>query len=342
MAGKDDFVSVLEQGDMSSPRYRAQLAREQGLEGSHPEMWGLGSLAKAAAAKVGSVAKGLRGVAFPERDLAGTVTGSPRMDEAMYALKGPAADTSGIDRALGEAQTRVASRQLTPAQKSDWKNTGVAPSNWGEMRQNASYIGADVGRTTAAPPAVVKTGKELYDETAKRVADASARTQRGYEAPMSVASAVDSVRAGPMSGLRSPGVSPNSPVEYQPAPEARSPKWNWQQEQQFRKDMTSHPWYSEFQKRHGEAPDLNSADYNYRAAYAAGVRPERYAPDDNAYHWPSSTPGGLSLKAKNHPTGWMEDYMQITGGKDPHEDYQMTPAQAATLGKSLRYRYGGQ
>lgn len=200
MAGRDDFVSVLDQGNMASPGYRKQLEREQALEGSHPEMWGLGSLAKAAAAKIGSAAKGLRNVAFPERDLAGTVTGSPRMDEALYAMKGPAASTAGVDRAMGEAQTRVAARQLTPAQKADWKNTGVAPANWSEMRQNASVIGADVGRTTAAPPIPEPTGLEMFQKAAKQVADAGASVRRGYEVPLSVASTVDSVRQANQGG----------------------------------------------------------------------------------------------------------------------------------------------
>jgi hypothetical protein len=50
----DDYFSVLEERDLSNPRYREYLAKQQGLEGSHPEMFaapiarGLGSLAKTA------------------------------------------------------------------------------------------------------------------------------------------------------------------------------------------------------------------------------------------------------------------------------------------------------
>lgn len=36
--GKDEYVSVLERGDMTSPEYRAYLERKQALEGSYPEM----------------------------------------------------------------------------------------------------------------------------------------------------------------------------------------------------------------------------------------------------------------------------------------------------------------
>jgi len=48
MANKDEYVSVLERGDMTSPEYRKYLERKQALEGSHPEMelagLGIGSL----------------------------------------------------------------------------------------------------------------------------------------------------------------------------------------------------------------------------------------------------------------------------------------------------------
>jgi ADP-Ribosyltransferase in polyvalent proteins len=50
MADRDEYVSVLERGNMASPDYRAYLERAQALEGSHPEIdlagLGLGSLLK--------------------------------------------------------------------------------------------------------------------------------------------------------------------------------------------------------------------------------------------------------------------------------------------------------
>jgi hypothetical protein len=59
MANKDKYVSVLDRGNMASPEYRAQLARQQALEGSYPEMelagLGIGALLR----KGGNFAKGL-------------------------------------------------------------------------------------------------------------------------------------------------------------------------------------------------------------------------------------------------------------------------------------------
>lgn len=82
-------------------------------------------------------------------------------------------------------------------------------------------------------------------------------------------------------------------------------------------------WRSEFQQRFGEQPNIDDPQYNYRAAIAAGIRPERYAPDGNSYHWPSSTqqPPRMPqmLKSADHPTAWMEHYMQ-QNGVDPNED----------------------
>ena len=199
MAGKDDFVSVLEQGDMSSPRYRAQLAKEQGLENVYPETWGLAQLGRAAAQTGGRIAQGLRGMVAPAE-------GAARTDSLMYALKGPAADTAGIDRALGEAQTRVAARQLTPAQKSEWKNTGVAPSNWGEMRQNASYLGADVGRVTAAPPVAPPTDRQLLTDAVKGVSQQATGRLRNFDAPMAVVNALRPVEPTNSQNMRE-GVS---------------------------------------------------------------------------------------------------------------------------------------
>ena len=56
---KDEYVSVLERGNMSSPEYRAYLERKQALEGSYPEMelagLGISSLLR----KGGNFVKGL-------------------------------------------------------------------------------------------------------------------------------------------------------------------------------------------------------------------------------------------------------------------------------------------
>lgn len=86
------------------------------------------------------------------------------------------------------------------------------------------------------------------------------------------------------------------------------------QESRFLREITKSPWFSEFVKEHGERPDLSrSADYDYRKAWAAGVRPEPDPYDGNRYHWPSSLPSGEMLKSATHPTLWKEQYMRATG-----------------------------
>ena len=88
-------------------------------------------------------------------------------------------------------------------------------------------------------------------------------------------------------------------------------------ERRFLSGIMATPWYTEFQQNYGEAPNLNrSADYDYRKAWANGVRPEKDPYDQNKYHWPSSTQSGDMLKSENHPTLWKEYYMRATG-KNP-------------------------
>lgn len=90
-------------------------------------------------------------------------------------------------------------------------------------------------------------------------------------------------------------------------------------EMRFQQTIRSSPWFKEFVKQYGEEPNLNDMQYDYRAAYQAGVAPTRYAPDQGAYHWPSVTPEGRPLKAPSHPTAWKEYYMRSTG-RDPTEE----------------------
>jgi hypothetical protein len=86
-----------------------------------------------------------------------------------------------------------------------------------------------------------------------------------------------------------------------------------QEDRQFDAWFRGLPWFREFVQQHGEAPNPNDPDYDYRAAHRAGVKPERYAPDQNRYHWPSLTPQGAPLKSETHPTMWAEKFMQATG-----------------------------
>ena len=77
-------------------------------------------------------------------------------------------------------------------------------------------------------------------------------------------------------------------------------------------------WYKEFVKEYKEPPDLNASDYDYRAAWKAGIKPERDPYDNDRYHWPSSDDSGKMLKSENHPTAWKEYFMRSTG-KNPDE-----------------------
>ena len=127
--------------------------------------------------------------------------------------------------------------------------------------------------------------------------------------------------------------------DYSIAPEAKTGKWSQKDEKSFQKGVRGTKWYKQFADKYGEPPDLNSKDYNYRAAWKAGVRPQDYEHDAEMQHWASTTGKGESLKATNHPTAWMEDYMQVTGS-DPHEPANMNPEQIKAMEKALMYRYG--
>jgi hypothetical protein len=72
-------------------------------------------------------------------------------------------------------------------------------------------------------------------------------------------------------------------------------------------------WFKEFKAEYNEEPDLDTKDYDYRAAWKAGVQPERDPYDKNRFHWPSSLPTGEMLKSAEHPTAWKEYFMRDTG-----------------------------
>jgi hypothetical protein len=125
---------------------------------------------------------------------------------------------------------------------------------------------------------------------------------------------------------------------YTIAPEAKTPTLNPQEEQQFQSDVRGTDWFSKFKEKFGEEPNLEDKEYNYRAAWQSGARPQAIEQDDIP-HWPSVTSSGESLKARSHPSGWMEDYTQITG-RDPSEGGDLTPEQTDAMNRSLMYRYG--
>jgi hypothetical protein len=108
------------------------------------------------------------------------------------------------------------------------------------------------------------------------------------------------------------------------------------EEKKFQAGIKATPWFSEFKKRYGEDPDLSSsADYDYRKAWKAGIRPQPDPNDNNRYHWSSSTDTGELLKGPNHPTLWKENYMRATG-KNP--DATGVTEKAA---KKMGYKKGG-
>lgn len=84
-------------------------------------------------------------------------------------------------------------------------------------------------------------------------------------------------------------------------------------EARFQSWVRATPWFSEFVSQYGEEPDLNTREYDYRAAWRGGIQPERDPYDNNRYHWPSSLPSGQMLKAPDHPTAWKEQFMRQTG-----------------------------
>ena len=105
-------------------------------------------------------------------------------------------------------------------------------------------------------------------------------------------------------------------------------------EQRFVAWFNDLPFSKEFEQRYGEKPNPNDQSYDYRAAYAAGVEPTRYQ-FDGQYHWPSAAPNGELLKAVNHPTAWMQDFMESTG-TDPNKLGIKNPYDAYLYVRGLR------
>ena len=90
------------------------------------------------------------------------------------------------------------------------------------------------------------------------------------------------------------------------------------QEQQFQTFLAFDPavrqWRSSFQNRYGEQPQIEGGDYDYRAAWADGSRPQA-VPGDTVPHWSSVG------KAADHPTMWKQDFM-TQFGVDPDQQAQ--------------------
>ena len=105
------------------------------------------------------------------------------------------------------------------------------------------------------------------------------------------------------------------PVINQLIPDANSfsVKLEPKEESAFQNWIRSTGWYKEFVKEYKEEPNLDDSDYDYRAAWKAGIQPERDPYDKNRFHWPSSLPSGEMLKSSTHPTAWKEQFMRESG-----------------------------
>lgn len=108
-----------------------------------------------------------------------------------------------------------------------------------------------------------------------------------------------------------------------------------EEEQQFQSWIRNTDWYKEFVKEFGEDPELDIPEYDYRAAWKAGIVPERDPYDKNRYHWPSSLPSGEMLKSESHPTAWKEMFMRQTG-QNPDALGIKTKEEADTILRGLR------
>ena len=123
---------------MSSPAYRAQLEREQGLEGSYPEMI------------VAPLVKGAR--AGLDRLL------TSRVPEKFTELD--------------NARRNAAFMTLTEKERAKYFGTGQLPDDFAARMRNASAIGAQVGRapfptTVPSPEKKLANLKAYLGETAR-------------------------------------------------------------------------------------------------------------------------------------------------------------------------------
>jgi hypothetical protein len=105
-------------------------------------------------------------------------------------------------------------------------------------------------------------------------------------------------------------------------------------ERDFQYGIRQTPWFSEFQQRFGEEPDLNTPDYNYRAAWAAGARPDVRDPGDNLLHWDSR------YKGESHPNRFVNGVDTISGLAAPDErGFQPPPSAFEAAAARVRAPY---
>lgn len=143
----------------------------------------------------------------------------------------------------------------------------------------------------AALPAEVKR------ETAamyKKYTGKNLEESKDYMSALAISNSIKKIPGFARGGLASPKKLPDDEAAFQ--------KW-----------IRNTGWFKEFKTQYKEEPDLNTKDYDYRAAWKAGVKPERDPYDKNRFHWPSSLPTGEMLKSEDHPTAWKEYFMRDTG-----------------------------
>lgn len=116
--------------------------------------------------------------------------------------------------------------------------------------------------------------------------------------------------------------------------------WKPQEEAAFQRDMQfAGPWGDwrrDFKNRFGGEPNIQpGGDYNYRMAWRYGANPVPDKHDGGHLHGWSSTNvppyGAMPLKSADHPTAWMETFMQRFG-VDPHEATPEQMRQAYQMG----------
>jgi hypothetical protein len=123
MADKDDeYVSVLERGDMSSPAYRKSLEKKQALKGSHPEL-ALAGLARSLAGTGASLLQAAKG---------GTNSAMKRAaeDSAEAALvRGAVAFPQVVSDSVKEVRAKRKAKQ-----EQGFSKGGMVPRGWGKAR----------------------------------------------------------------------------------------------------------------------------------------------------------------------------------------------------------------
>ncbi len=95
-------------------------------------------------------------------------------------------------------------------------------------------------------------------------------------------------------------------------------------------DPNVRAWRNGFQTKYGEQPNTeNDPSFNYREAWQAGNKPQAYG-YDTMPHWDSRG------KAPDHPTAWMNDFVQQYG-VDPNAAAQqgLTAPQSQTINQQL-------